>query len=238
MSSTVQRAVVVMGKLPRPGRVKTRLTRSLTNEQAAALYRAFLMDTFRLVDRARRDAKEGWRRVFACALAPGESLDQTQGLAPEGWEVVEQTGVDLGDRIENARRAGRARHVLVMGSDSPTLPAERLVEAFVALDRHEGSSWAAGRVRRLGAAVLVPTEDGGYAVVGFSEPAPELLSGIPWSTAEVMTATRVAASKTGRPLIELAEAYDVDHPEDLERLRADLDPTLHPATVSALASVR
>ncbi|MEO1339462.1 MAG: hypothetical protein AAFV29_27730, partial [Myxococcota bacterium] len=73
------RAIVVMGKIPRPGRVKTRLTRGITPEAAAHLYRAFLQDTFRLVDRVR---SPDCRRVFACALADDETLDAARALAP------------------------------------------------------------------------------------------------------------------------------------------------------------
>ena len=230
-SRDITRAVVVMGKLPRPGRVKTRLTRALSPERAAELYRAFLGDTFRLVDRAcLRPAgapDRGWTRVFACALTEGDTLRDAEALVPDGWRVVAQAGVGLGERIEHARQAGQADHVIVMGSDSPTLPTARLMEAFAAL---------AAEAPGTRAAVVVPTEDGGYALIAFAGGAPELLSEIPWSTENVMAATRAAAHASGVALTELAEAYDIDLPEDLSRAAADADPSRHPATYAALAS--
>ena len=228
---TVDRAVVVMGKLPRPGRVKTRLSApnsggAIRPEDAARLYAAFLADTFRLVERGPR-----CRRVFACALASGDSLAEARALVPEGWQVEAQQGDSLGERIEHARAVGRADHVLVMGSDSPTLPHERLEDAFEAL---EGGSRAQPAHRT---AVVVPTEDGGYALIGFAGPAVALLEGIPWSTEAVMDATRRAAGRANVRLVELPPAYDVDHPEDLGRLRRDAAPDRHPATISALAQL-
>ena len=215
------RAVVVMGKLPRPGRVKTRLAKGLSPAAAADLYRGFMADTFRLVDRV---AEPDWRRVFACALQPTDRIEEAAALVPPGWTVEAQQGEGLGARIEHARSLGAAERVLVMGSDSPTLPEVRLVEAFEALTSSP--------------VVVVPTDDGGYALIGFDGPHPELLTEIPWSTEAVMKSTRAAAQEAGLRLVELAAAYDVDHVEDLERLRRDLDPQRHPATVDALAQLR
>ncbi len=221
----MSRAVVVMGKLPRPGRVKTRLTTSLSPAQAADLYRAFLVDTFRLVQRATPTA--AW--VFACALAEQDRLPEAEALVPDGWRVVPQAGDGLGARIDHARETGAADHVLVMGSDSPTLPEARLVEAFEVLA--EGGEGGPAPV------VVAPTEDGGYALIGFAAPTPAVLTDIPWSTSEVMAATRAAAARADVPIVELAPTYDVDHPQDLARLAADAHPDLHPATVAALASL-
>ena len=225
-NSTPRRAVVVMGKLPRPGRVKTRLTRALSPTQAAALYQAFLADTFRLVARA---APDKCAFVFACALGEGDDLAEARTLAPSDWRVVAQAGEGLGERIEHARQqgvasAGEGAVVLVMGSDSPTLPAARLTDTFAALE--EGARVA-----------IVPTEDGGYAVIGFAEAADAVLTGIPWSTEAVMDATRKAASEAGIGLVELATAYDIDYPEDLARAQRDATPAHHPATTAALASL-
>ena len=165
--------------------------------------------------------------MFSCAVDNAGEVAKAKTLAPQGWDVVGQQGDDLGARIEHARQAGQADHVLVMGSDSPTLPHEQLVEAFDAL------ATSAGRT-----AVIVPTDDGGYAVIGFSGPSPELLTDIPWSTEEVVDATREAANAAGIPLVELAVAYDIDQPEDLVRATLEVDSELHPATSAALASIR
>ena len=210
-------AVVVMGKVPRPGRVKTRMCPPLSGEQAAELYRAFLLDVFHLVESA---TAADTRRVFHCAADDPEAA---RSLAPEGWIVVLQSEGDLGARIDEARRAGEADRVVIVGSDAPTMPAARLADAFEALASHR--------------AVFGPTEDGGYDLVGFAGAAPALLDGIPWSTGGVMAATRAAAERAGISIATLSVGYDVDHAEDLERTLADARALGRTRTADAIARV-
>ena len=199
------RAVVVMGKVPRPGRVKTRLVPALSAETACTIYEAFLADVFALVDRAARDLE--FARVFACGLSSGDALADAQALVPAGWEVIVQEGKDLAERIVNARRAAGGRETVVIGSDSPTMPLARFTEAFAALES--------------GTNVIGPTLDGGYYLIGLSDNGVALLESIPWSTNQVMEATRAVAKRQRIPLVELALGYDIDLVEDLPRAARD-----------------
>src|SRR5262245_29567559 len=104
-----------MGKVPRPGEVKTRLA---PPSIAVRLYRAFLWDVFERV---------GARGVFACS---GGTFEEACSLAPEGWHVVLQRGGDLGERIENVQAELHAARLVILGSDAPMMPAERIGEAF------------------------------------------------------------------------------------------------------------
>jgi hypothetical protein len=220
-------SVVVMGKLPRPGRVKTRLAQRLGPEAAAAFYRASLEDVFDLVDQAKRLAWQEGLAVdckFSCALEPSDALAAAAAIAPSGWAVVAQAGRDLGERIESARAAGGGPAV-VIGSDAPAMRPERIAGALRAIT----SDPALG-------AVVGPTEDGGYDLIAFPGPRPVLLSGIPWSTPEVMAATRAAARGAGLRLTELEPGYDVDRPADLERLARDPTPGA-PRSRALLASL-
>lgn len=112
--------MVVMGKLPVPGEVKTRLAPPAI---AAELYAAFLADVFEL-------AGEG---VFACAT---DDLTAARALAPS-FRVILQRGADLGARMEHARREADAHQVVIIGSDSPMMPRARIEEAFAALDSYQ-----------------------------------------------------------------------------------------------------
>lgn len=208
----MNRAVVVMGKLPRAGRVKTRLAKAIGPERAAELYRAFLLDTFALVDAALPEVS--FARVFACALDPNEPLSFASQLAPPGWRVAEQRGADLGERIEAARAITRADQVVILGSDSPGTPRARIVSAFEALDR--GAD-----------AVFGPTEDGGYYLIALPGPRPALLRNIPWSTPEVMEATRRAGAQAKLQLAELPLGWDIDEAEDLARILTSGEPMVH-----------
>ena len=98
---------------------------------------------------------------------------------------------------------------MVIGSDSPTLPVAILRAAF-------------GTLRLDADVVLGPAEDGGYYLVGASRPVAELFRGIPWGTPGVLEATVAAASRAAARLVLLPTWYDVDVPEDFDRLSADL----------------
>ena len=79
---------------------------------------------------------------------------------------------------------------------------------------------AAADVLRGGAdAVVIPTEDGGYALIGMRAPAPALFSDMHWSSPDVMDETRRRLRELGLTWQEPATLWDVDRPEDLERLR-------------------
>lgn len=203
-----------MGKIPRPGEVKTRLASPAI---AVELYRAFLADVFEAVE-----AIAGARRVFACA---GGTVEDAAAIAPAGWTIVLQEGRDLGARMEHARAAADASRVVILGSDAPMMPAERIEEAFAALSSHR--------------AVFGPAEDGGYYLIGMTGPCPELLDDMPWSTDQVMRETRSRAARAGTSIAELAIGYDLDAPADLLRARSDprLPPRSRRAIEAALASL-
>ena len=68
-------------------------------------------------------------------------------------------------------------------------------------------------------AVVVPAEDGGYALIGMRTPQPALFSDMPWSTPLVMYETRRRLRTLGLPWHEPVTLWDVDLPQDLERMR-------------------
>ncbi len=92
---------------------------------------------------------------------------------------------------------------------------------------------------------MIPAEDGGYCAIAFSAGAAwrEALRDVPWSTAEVLDVTRRRLSDCGVELWTLPAGYDVDRPEDLDRLRRDLSardreaPDFPVATARALAAL-
>ena len=212
------RAVVVMGKLPVPGRVKTRL--GLPPATAAELYAAFLEDVFELVDKA---VGAETFRLFACALEADEALASAEALAPSHWGVVRQRGPDLGARMRHAFLQGEAKHVVVLGSDVPTLPSERIREAFGQLE----AWWTHPKPTR--GAVFVPAPDGGYVLFGLSEDLPALFDGMAWSTDAVMAQTKAAASKSGVQLACLRPHRDIDRVDDLIWLRSEVGRGSHTA---------
>jgi rSAM/selenodomain-associated transferase 1 len=198
-----------MAKAPRPGEVKTRLASAIGEAGAADLYRDFLLD---MLDRLVR--VPGGTPVVA--FAPADAEPVFAALAPDTARLP-QRGDDLGARLahlfDDLFRSGY-QGAVVLGSDLPTLPAELLVGAVT---RVAGAA-ASGRPE----VVLGPTEDGGYYLIGLTQPAPMLFDGIAWSTARVLAQTEARAAAAGLPVVRLDSWFDVDVPADLERLRRSL----------------
>jgi len=197
-------ALLVVAKRPAPGRTKTRLTPPLTPDVAAQLYEAFLCDTLDIMRRV-----PGARPIIAY-LPEGEE-DYFRALAPD-FDLLLQHGPDLGARLDDALAHclsdgyGRA---VIMDSDSPTLPAEYLAQAFTALDKAD--------------AVLGPCEDGGYYLIGLKRPAPRLLREVQMSTPHVVRDTLALAEAEGLTVAQLPVWYDVDTAVELDRLCVELN---------------
>jgi rSAM/selenodomain-associated transferase 1 len=221
-------ALLLFARVPRDGRVKTRLAPALGAEGAARLYRAFLEDASRAYGRPCP-----WSPVLYADEDPrGSALPRLFG-AP--WRLERQSDGDLGTRLRVAfegefRRGAPA--AAAVGSDHPALSRARLSEVF---DRLAAGSRAC----------LIPAEDGGYCAIGLSHAAPvsEVFREIPWSSAEVLEVTRARLSGAGYDAAILAPSYDVDRPEDLAKLAADVasrdpsEPDYPASTAAALASI-
>lgn len=196
-------AVAIVAKAPRAGAVKTRICPPLAPAEAAALHRAFLLDTIESVRRLPR-------ATLALAYAPPEERAFFEALGGDAL-LIPQIGPDLGARLARVFEVllvAGFDAVLALGADSPTLPAPFLRRAMELL--------ADPRVD----VVLGPSEDGGYYLVGLRAPRPELFEAIPWSTAGTFSATLARARGAGMTVACLPTWYDIDTPEDLRRLRS------------------
>lgn len=186
------------------GQVKTRLTPPLTAPQALRLHRAFLEDT---VDRTA--GLTPTRFLYLADAPPRTERRILPASLRHRVEVRRQTGADLGERMWNAVRETLASssRVVLMGTDTPSLPLHLLQRAFQALERTP--------------VVLGPVRDGGYYLLGMVEPRRELFQGIPWGTPKVLEETRLRLSEPEYEL--LPPWYDVDVWEDLVQLQRDLE---------------
>src|SRR5262245_30879893 len=192
-------ALLVVAKQPTPGQTKTRLTPPLTPEQAADLYAAFLSDTLELIRRV-PDARP------IIAYLPQGAEDYFRALAPD-FDLLPQRGADLGARLDWALThclTDGFQRAVIMDSDSPTLPAEHLAQAFAALETAD--------------VVLGPCADGGYYLIGLKRPAPRLLREVRMSTPNVMRDTLALAAAEQLTVAQTPVWYDVDTVAELERL--------------------
>lgn len=202
------------------GQVKTRLAATLGSQSASEVYRLFV---WFLVNRFRRCANS---RVLC--FTPRERAKAFAMLAGADWITVPQVTGDLGVRMrsffDDCFRNGAERVVLI-GSDSPTLPSEHVESAFRLLLEVD--------------VVLGPTEDGGYYLVGASRDVAGIFRNIDWSTPRVWKQTVARLDDLQLSYESLPQWYDVDELPDLERLRDELLQVSHdePAFSELLAAI-
>jgi rSAM/selenodomain-associated transferase 1 len=204
MTKNPDNALLIMAKCPTPGRTKTRLAPALSPQQAATLYECFLRDTIDLVRQVPNV------RPVVAYLPPGEQAYFAE-LAPD-FEYYQQEGPDLGARLDNGLTHYLSlgyRQVAAVNSDGPTLPLAYLIAAFEELGREAD-------------AVLGPSDDGGYYLIGLKRPAPRLLRGVRMSTPRVTIDTLALAAEEDLHVALLPSWYDVDDAQSLARLQAEL----------------
>jgi rSAM/selenodomain-associated transferase 1 len=199
--------LVIMAKHPVAGMVKTRLAASLGEAAAAGLAAAFLED---LLDRLHPCAD---RHVLATWPDNTAATTYFEELSADRFELWNQPEGSLGERLARVttEHLGPDPHqrVVVIGSDSPTLPATTIRAAFETLKHTQ--------------VVLAPADDGGYVLIGLSCPVPSLFEGIDWSTPRVLQQTRQQLTASNTPFVELPGWYDIDTLDDLIRLDNELD---------------
>jgi hypothetical protein len=199
----MERTLLVVAKKPTAGQTKTRLCPPLDAVTAAGLYACFLRDTLEIMRRV-----PGVRREVV--YFPAAAADYFHDLAPD-MGLSLQHGADLGERLDNlltAALAAGAAQAVVIGSDSPTLPAAYVARAFTLLDDHD--------------VVLGPSDDGGYYLIGLCSPQPRVLRDVTMSTPHVFRDTLAVTANLGLRVALLPTWYDVDTAAELARLREEV----------------
>ena len=187
----------LFAKYPAPGAVKTRLGQP--PDRAVEVARAFLLD---VLDRT--SAVAAGRVVV---FAPAESREEMARLVGAGVELEAQADGDLGRRLERFigdRLDAGADRVVVLGTDSPTLPPEFISRALEDLCHAD--------------LVLGPATDGGYYLIGCRRRLP-IFDGVSWSRDTVLAETIDRLADPRWRLSLLPPWYDVDTPEGWATLR-------------------
>lgn len=190
--------LAILAKAPIPGRVKTRLMPALGAEGASRLHERLLRHA---VDIALATTSPH-RITLWTALDHAHPLFR-ELAARHGIRRRAQSEGDLGERMYRALQAMAAPGLLI-GSDCPALTPALLRRCQAALTDAD--------------AVFLPAEDGGYALVGVRRADRHLFAAIDWGTSRVMDQTRDRADELGWRLACPARLWDVDRPEDLDRL--------------------
>jgi len=186
----------IFAKQPVAGRVKTRLCPPLSPQQAAELYRTCLQET--IVSMAEAPAEQ-------VLFFAGEQSYFTETFP--GLRLIPQSDGDLGRRLDRAFAqlfVEGCSSAALIGSDSPDLPLSLVADAFTALNNYD--------------LAVAPALDGGYVLIGQSSHNPELFRDMPWSSADLWSATRQRAEQLGLSCQELESWDDLDDLASLQRL--------------------
>ena len=184
--------LLIFCKNPIPGKVKTRLAKTIGIQDAKAVYDQLCAHT--------RKVATQWGGTVAVWHA--------YGIPPHNpWKVLgpfqfEQQGDDLGQRMAHAFRWGFKqgyKKISIIGSDLWTLTSEDLTQAFAAMDTHS--------------VVWGPATDGGYYLLGLTQMQEALFKNLPWSQPKLLEISRKRIPSETQYL--LRQQNDIDTLEDL-----------------------
>lgn len=195
-------AILVFAKAPVPGAAKTRLIPLLGAERAAALQD-------RLLHQALATARAAAPAHLQLWCAPDTTHPALIAASQIHCATLHaQQGEDLGARMAHAFEQALlcTPKVIVIGTDCPVLTVKHLHQAAAALRNGDDG-------------VFIPAEDGGYALIGLSRHEPHLFAGIDWGSERVMQQTREHLRACGLRWQELETLWDVDRPQDWQRLQ-------------------
>jgi rSAM/selenodomain-associated transferase 1 len=208
MNAYKNSCLLLFVKSPIKGKVKTRLAAEIGEDFAVELYKCFVEDLISLVENLDVQFK-------ICFFPPNTKSTLLEWLGEQHC-YRPQIGNNLGERLKNAFdnsfEEGFSKLVAI-GSDSPDLPENFLRQAFKELESCD--------------AVVGPSNDGGYYLIGFSKDSflPEAFDGIAWSTSAVCNQTQMTLMKHRLNIHFLPQWYDVDTQLDLNRLAARNEDT-------------
>lgn len=194
----MKNTLLIFIRNPILGKVKTRLARTVGEEEALHIYQ-FLLEKTRLA--ALGCNAERW-------LFYSDAVETSDQWTTDLFQKHIQHSGDLGERMQAAFHqafdAG-AEKVLIIGSDCPQLNGAGLQQAFERLD---GVDF-----------VLGPVPDGGYYLLGMKTLEPSVFQGIEWSTDTVQEATLEKIRELGKTVALLPVLSDVDTEADWKAYR-------------------
>lgn len=198
---TGRECIVLFARYPEKGKVKSRLAAYYGAVFALQIYEYFVADML--------DTLKGLEIPFMIAFDPPGKKDEIRKHLGSDKVYIPQEGSDLGARMHQAFCrcfAEGFESVIIIGSDIPDLPSKILKEAFSSLGNCD--------------AVMGPSRDGGYYLVGFKRDTfiPQVFENIPWGNSTVFEHTMEVFRIQRCTVHLLPEWRDIDTPDDLSAL--------------------
>ena len=185
--------LVAFVRMPRIGRVKSRLAADIGVVAAWQFYRTTMNSVLRKID-------GGGRWLKWIAVTPDTAVAEP-ALWPCGWRRIPQGSGDLGARMARVINTLPPGPAVIVGTDVPGIRSLHIAQAFRALGRHD--------------AVFGPARDGGYWLVGLRRRprCPKLFAGVRWSTPAALADTIAGLPDFSIAMLETLQ--DVDNSADL-----------------------
>jgi len=192
------RILTIFARVPRVGTVKSRLAKDIGPVAAWRLYRGWLDGLVRELA-----PDERWATRLAITPDANKNSGLFQFAHAKGAEVINQGSGDLGDRMRRQFLTSSANSMIIIGTDLPEIGREDIWRAFRALRRSD--------------AVIGPSVDGGYWLIGLNgrRQHPHLFDGVRWSTETTLRDT--IATLTNADVSYLDARRDIDTIEDLQQ---------------------
>ncbi|QEK12983.1 glycosyltransferase [Crassaminicella thermophila] len=201
------KALILMTRIPIPGKTKTRLMEILTGRECAEIHKCFLLDLFYVFEFLKDDID-----IFL-TYTPEDSLNKIKDMLPEYIQHFPQEGSKLGDRMSNAIGYVFKKgydHVLLIGSDIPDIKVCEIKDAFEILKDKD--------------ICIGPTFDGGYYLIGMKKLYTELFhDSLKWGNKTVLEGTLDIANNLDLKVGIAAKHMDIDTKEDLFALKERID---------------
>jgi rSAM/selenodomain-associated transferase 1 len=198
-------ALIVFARYPLPGKVKTRLAKTLGDERSADFYRACAEYVFQ------ESAKIGTSIMRYLFYSENSDKDHIIEWTKGGFLYAAQGPGDLGERMRRAFRMvfdRGARKAVVIGTDVPDISASLLEEAVQALNNVD--------------VVIGPSRDGGYYLLGTKRLHDEIFSDIEWGSDKVFTETMMHIEAKRLSVCRLPVLTDIDTEDDLRSWHASI----------------
>jgi rSAM/selenodomain-associated transferase 1 len=194
--------IIIFCKAPIAGQVKTRLIPALGEADATQIHEILATHCIKSTIAANLCQVDLW-------CSPTQDHQFFRGFNNSDLlRLHTQAGTDLGARMAHAFESTlcHSAYAIIIGADCPVLDRSYLYHALQSL--RDGSE-----------VVIGPAEDNGYVLLGLRKMVPELFQDMAWGSPQVLPETLGRLNKNHINYQLLKMLWDVDRPEDVERLR-------------------
>ncbi|WP_455052688.1 TIGR04283 family arsenosugar biosynthesis glycosyltransferase [Mogibacterium sp.] len=190
------KAIILFTRIPEAGKVKTRMMPYLSPNECKELQTCCIKDTLSSINMEDVDIYVNYE--------PSGDLTLLKQICGDCVCYLEQQGDGLGARMTNAIKhvlSKGYKSTILVGSDIPSINSEDLIEGFKVLESYD--------------AVVGPSKDGGYYLIGMKEILPGLFENKKYGHGTVLEELLAVAQKEAITVGTISDHQDLDTREDL-----------------------